>query len=106
MIQGDKDIVEPYVGPRPFRRSLEDRKRFFGRDKEAEEIEALILTHKLVLIYAQSGAGKTSLFNANIIPYLESEGYEVLPVARVGIRQSLSLEQSRSDTKDYVVQKR
>ena len=79
MIQGDKDIVEPYVGPRPFRRSLEIESASLEETRKSEEVQALILTHKLVLIYAQSGAGKTSLFNANIIPYLESEGYEVLP---------------------------
>ena len=33
--------------------------------------------------YAQSGAGKTSLINAKLIPMLEAERGEVLPVARV-----------------------
>jgi formylglycine-generating enzyme required for sulfatase activity/Tol biopolymer transport system component len=37
-----------------------------------------------VLLYAQSGAGKTSLLNAKLIPMLrDEEGLEVLPVARV-----------------------
>jgi hypothetical protein len=44
------------------------------------------LVHQLVLIYAQSGAGKTSIFNAQVIPSLEEEhGCQVLPVGRVGI---------------------
>ena len=34
-------------------------------------------------MYAQSGAGKTSIFNAQVIPTLESRGFEALPVARV-----------------------
>jgi len=79
----DKKNLEPYIGPRPFYRDPEDQKRFFGRDYETEEIVSLISSHKLVLIYAQSGAGKTSIFNAQIIPTLEQDGFEVLPVIRL-----------------------
>ena len=46
---------------------------------------SLIYSHPLVLVYAQSGAGKTSIFNARIAPTLENKGLQVLPVARVGI---------------------
>jgi N-glycosylase/DNA lyase len=39
----------------------------------------------LVLLYAQSGAGKTSLLNAGVIPWLvRNEAFDVLPVVRVG----------------------
>ncbi|MGC1927950.1 MAG: hypothetical protein WA667_03175, partial [Candidatus Nitrosopolaris sp.] len=76
---------EPYIGPRSFRRTAEDTIRFFGRDEETDEIVSLISAHKLVLVYAQSGAGKTSIFNAQVIPTLESHGFEVLPVARVQV---------------------
>jgi YVTN family beta-propeller protein len=72
----------PFQGPRPFSKS--DRDWFFGRDEEAEEITSLILGHKCVLIYAKSGAGKSSLLNAKIIPELEEKGLSVLPVSRIG----------------------
>jgi hypothetical protein len=75
----------PFVGPRPFKRDPEEQELFFGRNYESERIISLIYSHKLVLVYAQSGAGKTSLFNANIIPALEQKGLQVLPVVRVGI---------------------
>ena len=78
-------IIDPYIGPRPFKRDIEDQKRFFGRDDETDEIVSLILGHKLVLIYAQSGAGKTSILNAKVTPTLEKYGFQVLPTARVGI---------------------
>jgi archaellum biogenesis ATPase FlaH len=94
-----KQDIEPYVGPRPFGLTMEAQMRFFGRDEEAQEILTLILTHKLVLIYAQSGAGKTSLFNARVIPYLENEEYQVLPVARIGARLSISFDQFHSNIK-------
>jgi YVTN family beta-propeller protein len=81
-----KKIKEnPFVGPRPFGRNPDDQLLFFGRSYETEEILTLILSHQLVLIYAQSGTGKTSILNANVIPELEKEGFRVLPIARVGI---------------------
>ena len=75
----------PYVGARPFRRDAEEQKLFFGREHETENIISLIYSHKIVLIYAQSGAGKTSIFNASIVPALEARGLQVLPLTRVGI---------------------
>ncbi len=73
----------PYIGPRPYERN--DQHKFYGRNREARDLLALTLAHRVVLLYAQSGAGKTSLLNAQIIPTLEEkEGFQVLPVARVG----------------------
>ncbi|MEO6810138.1 MAG: WD40 repeat domain-containing protein [Isosphaeraceae bacterium] len=71
----------PYVGPRPFERC--EQGRFFGRNREALDLMYLILAHPAVLLYAESGAGKSSLVNAKLIPMLEGEGCHVLPVARV-----------------------
>ena len=73
--------VEPYVGPRPFGR--DDASIFFGRDREASELMSLIIAHPVVLIYAQSGAGKTSLLSAKVIPLLEARRSEVFGSARV-----------------------
>ena len=84
------DIRKPFIGPRPFSQDPEDQKLFFGRNYESEKIISLIYSHKLVLVYAQSGAGKTSLFNAQIIPELEKKGLQVLPIARVGIGSNLT----------------
>jgi YVTN family beta-propeller protein len=84
-IENDLESLDPFIGPRPFSRELEDQFRFFGRDDETEEIISLILGHKAILIYAQSGAGKTSIFEAEVVPELNRYGFEVLPRARVGI---------------------
>lgn len=72
----------PYVGPVPF--GTEQRDYFFGRETEAETLLSLAISERVVLFYAQSGAGKSSLINAEIIPRLEKKDYEVLPVVRVG----------------------
>jgi WD40 repeat protein len=72
---------QPYVGPRAFNR--EDAPWFFGRDREANELLSLVISHSEVLFYAQSGAGKTSLINAKLLFLLESEDLDVLPLARV-----------------------
>ncbi|HSK65678.1 MAG TPA: hypothetical protein VK888_02020, partial [Anaerolineales bacterium] len=76
------DAQNPYIGPRTFRRDEGDL--FFGRDREAADLGALVASEKLVLFYAQSGAGKSSLINARLIPSLEDKLFEVLPVARLG----------------------
>jgi WD40 repeat protein len=73
--------AQPFVGPRPFKR--EDAPFFFGRDREGNELLSLIISHAEVLLYAQSGAGKTSLINAKLWNLLEDEDLEVLPVTRV-----------------------
>ena len=72
----------PYVGPRTF--TYEDRKRYFGREREAEALLARVISQRLVLFYAQSGAGKSSLINTQLVPELRQAGFEVLPVGRVG----------------------
>jgi hypothetical protein len=71
----------PYVGPRPF--DFEERALFFGRGQEAQALASLIVAHRVVLLYAVSGAGKTSLLNAGVIPQLEADGFEVLPPVRL-----------------------
>jgi len=72
---------QPYVGPRPFER--EDSDLFFGRDREIRDLKSLVTAHQVVLFYAQSGAGKTSLLNAGLIPVFEEDEFEVFPLARV-----------------------
>jgi YVTN family beta-propeller protein len=101
--RSDDVYYKPFIGPRPFNQSKEDQERFFGRDAETEEIVALIASHKLVLVYAKSGAGKTSIFHAQVIPTLREYGYEVLPVARVRISSDIVYEKSSSEIKNVYI---
>jgi len=75
-------LKNPYIGPRTFQR--EEGHLFFGREREARDLLALVVSERLVLFYAQSGAGKSSIINTRLIPELETRDYEVLPVGRVG----------------------
>ena len=72
---------QPYVGPRPFETS--DSRLFFGRDREADDLLSQIMFYRTVLLYAQSGAGKSSLINTSIIPELREAGFVTLPVVRI-----------------------
>src|SRR5215208_2520910 len=66
-----------------------DARFFFGRDREIHDLVALIVSNPIVLLYAASGAGKSSLLNAAVVARLEhDQECEVLPVARVvGLRE-------------------
>jgi subtilisin family serine protease len=82
MIEHSEPVSNPFVGPRPF--AEEEERLFFGRTREIDAIRALIKAYRIVLLYAQSGAGKSSLINAGVVPNLRRQGFEVFPVARVG----------------------
>ncbi|MEM7028677.1 MAG: WD40 repeat domain-containing protein [Chloroflexota bacterium] len=72
----------PYVGPRPF--TEDDSDNFYGRQIESQQLTSLVISERVVLFYAQSGAGKTSLLQASVIPRLRSfKRVSVLPIARV-----------------------
>jgi hypothetical protein len=69
----------PYVGPRAFRTG----EAFYGRDNEIRQLRDLLVSGRIVLLHSPSGAGKTSLVRAGLIPELVKMGFAVLPVIRV-----------------------
>jgi hypothetical protein len=75
-----KTSTNPYIGPRPFQKG----ETLFGRDRETSQLRDLLIAERIVLLYGASGAGKTSLIQAALIPELEKENFEVLPIIRVG----------------------
>ena len=74
--------VRPFIGIQSFEEA--NGSFFYGRDREIQEILALILSSGVSLVYSKSGIGKTSIFNAKIIPELQGDKYRchVLPVTR------------------------
>ena len=73
---GRDSTTKPYKGLNSFQ--VEDVDLFYGRDREAEQLVAKILSSRLTILHAQSGAGKTSLLNARVIPGLEALGWSAV----------------------------
>ncbi len=84
------DKPSPYVGTRAYRRGEE----LFGREQETRDLVRLVLAERIVLLYSPSGAGKTSLLAAKVIPSLENEDFQVLGPARVSAPQGGQVEAS------------
>jgi len=70
----------PFVGPRP----LEKGQPIFGRDLEISQLYDLLCAERIVLLYSPSGAGKSSLIQAGLIPRL-SEQFDVWKPVRVNL---------------------
>ena len=73
----------PFVGPRP----LTSEDALYGRDREVDRLLDQLVAERIVLLYSPSGAGKTSLIQAGLVPRLREDGFTVLPLppARVGL---------------------
>ena len=62
-----------YPGAHPFEDNDLSRKLFRGREHETS-LTRQILANRLVVLYARSGLGKTSLLNAGVAEDLRAEG--------------------------------
>src|SRR5512133_940923 len=78
----------PYVGPRSFKTG----EKLYGRERETLELFDLLIAERIVLFYSPSGAGKTSLLQAALIPRLRQKGFDVLPPVRVNQEPQAGLE--------------
>jgi eukaryotic-like serine/threonine-protein kinase len=56
----------PYPGMMPF--SIAQQRLFFGREAETRDIVKRLQTEQLMVIVGDAGVGKTSLFQAGVIP--------------------------------------
>jgi hypothetical protein len=68
------ETVFRYPGAQPFRDDDVARQTFFGRDGAAIALSDQVLANRLVVVYAKSGVGKTSLLNAGVAPALRKAG--------------------------------
>jgi WD40 repeat protein len=77
----------PYVGPRAIRRN----EQFHGREREVMKLADLLIAERVVLLHSPSGAGKTSLIQAALVPHIETleeqaeDSFRVLPLIRVNL---------------------
>lgn len=77
----------PFIGPRAF----EVGEILYGRDRELRQITAQLISERIVLLHSPSGAGKTSLIKAGLIPLMRREKFHVLPVVRVNLEPDLEV---------------
>jgi uncharacterized protein YjbI with pentapeptide repeats len=82
MPMAGREFVNPYPGTIPFQDRSEDRLTFFGRDREVARLADLVLSQSLVILFARSGLGKSSLINAGLLEKLRDNGC-IPVVARV-----------------------
>src|SRR5262245_51119084 len=59
--------------------------KLYGRDREALDLLDLLIAERIVLLYSPSGAGKSSLLQAELLPRLVEEGFHVMPPIRVSM---------------------
>jgi hypothetical protein len=69
------DIRTRYPGAQPFSDDEFSRKMFFGRDQASTTLTDQILANRMVVVYAKSGLGKTSLLSAGVAPRLREDRY-------------------------------
>jgi MoxR-like ATPase len=87
MTSGDQPRPAPFVGPRAYKIG----EKLFGRDRETLELLDLLIAERIVLLYSPSGAGKTSLVQAALVPALKREAFTVPAVARVTFERATGI---------------
>ncbi|MFZ5911303.1 MAG: SUMF1/EgtB/PvdO family nonheme iron enzyme [Chloroflexota bacterium] len=90
----------PYVGPRPFT----EEEKLYGRESEIQNLMNLFIAERILLLHSPSGAGKTSLIQAGLVPRLRGqkigkdsrkiEKFCVRPVIRVNQEPSVKIKKS------------
>ncbi|CAM04110.1 WD-40 repeat-containing protein [Saccharopolyspora erythraea NRRL 2338] len=71
----ESDLECPYVGLAAF--EPEDADRFFGREHVVEDLLARLRDERFVALIGASGAGKSSLLRAGVVPKLRAGGARV-----------------------------
>lgn len=84
----------PFVGPRP----IDLGQKIFGRDREIEQLYYFLSGERIVLLHSPSGAGKSSLIQAGLVPRL-ARLFDVWGPARVNLEP---LENQDGQTNRYI----
>jgi WD40 repeat protein len=87
----------PYVGPRSFLPG----EHIYGRSRESAELLDLLIAERIVLLHSPSGAGKSSLVNASLVPEMREQGFWVLPIVRVNMDLPKDFEQKTAGLNRY-----
>jgi hypothetical protein len=66
--------LTPYRGIQAFR--YVDREYYFGREELIHQLTSKVLLYRLVVLFGESGVGKSSLLNAGLIGALRQKGFQ------------------------------
>ena len=64
----------PFRGIEPFR--LVDQQYYCGREELIGDLVNNVLLYRLIVLFGDSGAGKSSLLNAGLVPELQKRRYQ------------------------------
>lgn len=81
------NLPRRYPGLKPFERS--QSAVFYGRGEDVQRLSNLILRERLVVLFAKSGIGKTSLLQAGVAPELERQGFAPIFIRADNTRMNL-----------------
>jgi hypothetical protein len=93
----------PYVGPRPIGGVAHPHEKIYGREREIDELTNMVIAERIVLMYSPSGAGKSSVLQAGLIPELERSRFTVRPIIRVGIEPPAEVNFDPANGNRYVL---
>lgn len=88
----------PFVGPRPIQQGEE----LHGRSTEIRALYNLLQARRIVVLHSPSGAGKSSLVHAGLIPKLERGSFDVWKPIRVNLEPN-DLEAIPAGTNRYLL---
>lgn len=72
--------------------TIDDRQAFFGREEEVAALYDMVTRNRLILVYGQSGTGKTSLIQCGLASRFDATDWYPLFIRRqTNINQSLNL---------------
>lgn len=100
-LPGASAPANPYIGPRAFR----EGELFFGRDREASGLVDTLVAGRIVLLHSPSGAGKTSLIQAKVVPQLMKHRFQICAQLRPrfsAVRVGLPLPEGAGAINRYV----
>lgn len=78
MSVGAQTRHDRYPGARPFADTEQDRRLYFGREREVDELSYQIIGSQLLVLFGKSGLGKTSLLQAGVFARLRQQ--DLLPL--------------------------
>ena len=86
--------------------SLKDKDTFFGREKETDLFYEMVNKNRLLLVYGQSGSGKTSLVECGLANRFDVTDWYPIRVRRrqninASLRESLQAILIEEDDEDY-----